>query len=173
MRCFEADIQFKPIPEADLLSLIRQRIPAAHVANLIHEKTCEGIINGSGFFDPDPRGDRFICFPERYDTVFWHPTTGRTSTLMGRVFALNEDHVDNPATFSFDANLNIYGRVIDWLAAGRDGIVVLDWSKAFDRLRAVPRIAIDERLLPTYRKSMQPPRLPRVFVIPSAGRKAA
>ena len=47
--------------------------------------------------------------------------------------------------------------------AASDGIVILDWSRAFDRLRDAPRIAMGESLLPLYKQHMRPCRMPEVF----------
>lgn len=168
-----SEIDFAPIKADELIAIHRMGLPPADVARLASLTTATGTINRAGYFDPHPNGERFIAFHELRDIIFWHPTSGRVATLARRSFALNEDHIDNAATYAFDCNLNVFPGVLDWLIGGGDGIVVLDWSKAFDRLRCVPRIAIDERILPTYRKWMQPPRMPRVFVIPIAGRKAA
>ena len=46
-----------------------------------------------------------------------------------------------PSTFAFDCGLNIFASPIDWLRARRDGICVIDWTRAFERLRDAPRIA--------------------------------
>jgi hypothetical protein len=47
----------------------------------------------------------------------------------------------------------------------------VDWTRAFDRLRDAPRIAIEEELLPLYRRFMKPARVPDLFVI--AGERKA
>lgn len=167
------DIPLELITADKAMWLTRQGVPAATVARLMPIMMARGIINRSGYFDPDTNGDHFLVFAEPEDTIFWRPTAGQVATLLGRAFALNEEWIDNAAVCSFDANLNIYATVMDWLRAGCDGIVVLDWSRAFDRLRDTPRIAIDERLLPNYRKWMQPRRMPALSVIPTKERQAA
>lgn len=131
-----------------------------------------GIKAADGRFDNDPAGEGWIVFPERDDVVFWSPATGQFATWYGRAFAIGEVSIDNPATYAFDCNLNIYKSPIDWLYADRDGIVVIDWARAFDWLRDAPRIAVAEALWPTYRKQMRPARLPEVFVL-QARRAAA
>ena len=118
-----------------------------------------------GRFENDPAGDGWIVFPERDDVVFWHPFSGRLASWCGRVFAIGQDAIDNPGTYSFDCALNVFESPLDWLHAKGDGIVVLDWSRAFDRLRDCPRIAVAEPLLFQYRRSMNPMWMPDVLVL--------
>ncbi|MBS3652579.1 hypothetical protein KEU06_28800 [Pseudaminobacter sp. 19-2017] len=124
-----------------------------------------------GLFDNGDDGERWLAFEQENDCVFWQPRRGTLATYSGRAFALGEDIVDNPGTYAFDCALNIFSDPVDWLRAKRDGIVALDWSRAFDRLRHVPRIAIAETLLPLYKRHMRPPRMPELFIIP--GRRQA
>lgn len=169
----DADISLEPVKAEDLIALKRLGVPASTFARLISNMMAKGVIDRSGYFDPTPRGERFHAFGHQADMVFWHLPTGRVATLMGRAFALNEDHIDNAATYAFESNLNVYRDVLDWLRADCDGIVVINWAQAFDRLRHAPRIAVDERLLPTYRKWMRPRHIPALSVIPSRAMAAA
>lgn len=111
--------------------------------------------------------DIFDGFMEQVDTCFWQPRTGELATWLGRTFALGQEIVDDPATYSFDCRLNIFADPLQWLQADRDGIVVVDWSLAFDRLRDRPRIAVAEEVLPRYRQHMRPSHMPETFIIPS------
>lgn len=122
-----------------------------------------------GLFEHDENGERWFAFEEADDFVFWHPGRNRLSAYANRAFALGEAVVDNPATYSFDCNLNIFADPLEWLRANRDGIVVLPqrWPFAFDRLRDAPKIAIAEQLLPLYRRHMKPAHLPELSVIPA------
>jgi hypothetical protein len=124
-------------------------------------------------FDPDPHGKNWFVFEEEKDLVLWHQKNGELATNEGRSFALGEEMVDNPATTAFDQYLNIYVDPLEWLQCGRDGIVVLQWTFAFDRLRDVTRIAVAQPLLATYRKSMHPARMPKLAVLPVAERLSA
>jgi len=121
-----------------------------------------------------PSGDRWYAFPVSAadDIVFWQKETGKIAIWTGRAFALGEEIIWDASTYSFDCALNIFSDPLDWLRARRDGIVVLDWYRAFDRLRDAPRIAVTEDILPLYRRHMKPLRTPRLLVIPS-GRRAA
>ena len=127
-----------------------------------------GNIRRDGLFDPDPAGQRWFAFDEvgYDDVVLWHRETNTNARWFGRAFALGAEAIETAATYSFDCTLNIFRDPLEWLRSGRDGIVVLDWSLAFERLRHAPRIAIKESLLPTYRRHMRPSRLPELFVIP-------
>jgi hypothetical protein len=109
-------------------------------------------------FEPDDRGERWFAFEQvdAGDIVLWHRPTGRITTWCGRAFALGEEVVDNPGTYSFDCALKIFVDPLDWLRANRDGIVVLDWDRAYDRLRDAPRIALAESLVPKYERYMRP-----------------
>lgn len=165
-------LDLSPIAAPQFLWLHRQGVSARLLASLSPLLVATGCRVGDGFFEPGS-GDSYVVFEEPDDLIFWQPKTNELLTLYGRSFALNEMHVDNAATYSFDANLNAFGTVLDWLRADCDGIVVIDWRRAFDRLRDAPRVAVAESLLPLYRKWMKPARLPRLSVIPNLERVAA
>ncbi|MGC4025330.1 MAG: hypothetical protein QM744_09375 [Mesorhizobium sp.] len=116
--------------------------------------------------------DIFDTFMEQVDICLWQPRAGELATLEGRTFALGQEIIDDPATYSFDCRLNIFADPLQWLQAGRDEIVVIDWTRAFDRLRDCPRIAVAEEVLPQFQQHMKPAHTPEVSVIP-ARRNAA
>ena len=126
-----------------------------------------------GRFDPDPEGKVCLVFEEPDDKVFWHPKSGALATFEGKAFALGEHLIDNPATTAFDHWLCIYADPLEWLQCERDGIVVIKWDFAFDRLRDVTRIAVSEPMLATYKRHMRPRHMPRLAVLPSAERLSA
>lgn len=126
-----------------------------------------------GRFDPDPDGKICFVFEEPDDKVFWHPKSGALATYEGRPFALGEHLIDNPATTAFDHWLCIYTDLLEWLQCERDGIVVIKWDFAFDRLRDVTRIAVSEPMLATYKRHMRPRRIPLLAVLPSTVRLSA
>lgn len=154
------------IPDPDWCRwFVEMGVPGRALVHPTIVKVARGAAAPGGFFDFDPAGDRWLCFEERDDLIFWHPGDGTLCTDAGRAFALGEAAVGNPATFAFDCNLNIFENPMDWLRAGRDGIVILKWRWAFDRLRDVPRIAVDERLLPVLKEHMRPPHSPEIYVM--------
>ena len=65
-------------------------------------------------------------------------------------FALGEEQIDNTGLYSFEGCLSIHANPLEWLRASRDGIFVLDWCRAFDRLRYCPRIAVHQPCLAQY-----------------------
>lgn len=159
--------------QAELDWLLAQGIPIEAIATPVALMVATGAAASDGLFESRAAGPRWIAFGQDDDIVFWQPRTGELARDTGRAFALGESAISNPGTYAFDCSLNIFRGPADWLASNRDGIVVLDWSQAFDRLRDAPRIAIAEPLLPTYRRFMKPARLPELFVLPEHGRIAA
>lgn len=162
--------------QAELDAFRRAGIDVMALATPVAMQVALGGIAPDGLFEPGPAG-RWFAFPEfeADDIVFWHRETGRLASWSGRVFALGQEIVGEAATYSFDCALNIFADPLDWLRAGRDGIVVLPnrWPAAFDRLRDCQRIAITESLLPKYRRNMRPGRMPELFVTPERRRSAA
>lgn len=162
--------------QADLDAFLRAGVDIMSLASPLPMQVAVGTVAHDGLFDPDPAGVRWFAFeqPSSDDIVFWNRNSGQLCTWSGRTFALGQELIDEPSTYSFDCNLNIFADPLDWLRARRDGIVVLPnrWTDAFDRLRDCPRVAVDQRLLALFNKSMKPARLPEVFVI-TARRAAA
>ena len=125
-----------------------------------------------GRFEPDEHGSQWLVFPQFHDVLFWNPASNEFATWNGKAFALGEDMIEDAPTCALYFSLNIFESPWTWLRAGCDGIVITDWGQAFDKLRDVPRIAIEASILAIYKKAMVPKRMPRVFVI-EATRTAA
>lgn len=151
-------------PPEQLKWLTTQGVSWASLATPEVIRSAKGIRAPDGYFEPG-NGSIWLGFPEVEDTIFWQPRTGELATWTGRSFALGEAVISNPGTYSMDGRLNLFPDPLDWLRAGRDGIVVRDWSRAFDQLRDVPRIAVHGHLLKTYQQHMRPRHMPQVFVI--------
>lgn len=124
-----------------------------------------------GRFDENPFGSTWLVFEEPGDFVFWCPETRETATWDGRAFALGEANIEDPATYTLDGRLHIHGTVGRWMLADGQGIFIVDWSQAFDRLRSCPRIRLDREVVDLYKKHMVPTIMPHVVV--RAGKKAA
>jgi hypothetical protein len=167
----------RPEPEtiiparADLEWLMARGVPMQVLMAPRPIRLAHGLVGDDGLFEYDSGGDPWFAFEEPDDWVFWQTGRSRLVTYTGRAFALGEEAITNAGTYAFDCTLNIFANPLEWLLAKRDGIVVLDWRRAFDRLRDAPRIAIDETLLPTYRRFMKPARVPQLFVM--AGERKA
>lgn len=131
-----------------------------------------GVRGDDGIFEDTDEGEDWLVFEEQYDVIYWQPGTEAFATRWNRAFALGEEKIDEAATYSFDCNLNIFTDPVAWLRNKRDGIVVLDWRQAFERLRDCPRLAIAEPLLASYHKAMRPTHLPDLYVT-ATGRAAA
>jgi hypothetical protein len=171
MMASRPECTFEDLSVLDLEEFISAGVGAAAVTDPDPVKIARGHIAHDNRFEPDAEGERWFAFSEvdADDIVFWHRTTGRLATWCGRAFALGQTRIGEAATYSFDSSLNIFDSPLEWLRARRDGIVVLDWTRAFDNLRDAPRIAVVEPLFPVYRRHMRPNRLPQLFVLQRQG----
>lgn len=88
------------------------------------------------------------------DVVFWSPRSGELIADRGRAFALGGSEIC-ASSGVFD-HLRIFANALDWLRADGRGLVVIDWRQLFDRLRDVPKIAVDEQVLHLYRRYIRP-----------------
>lgn len=163
-------LQYPPIEFDRFAWLLKAGVPVETLIALTPLRIATGRRAEDGIFEDDAAGTGFLVFEEPEDVIFWQPRTGEIATTFNRAFALGQEAIDNPGSYSFDSNLNIFSDPLDWLRNRCDGCVVLDWRRAFDRLRDCPRIAISEDLLFLYRRHMQPSHMPSVSVI--ATRKA-
>ncbi|WP_137113352.1 hypothetical protein [Mesorhizobium sp. GR13] len=152
--------------------LLDRRVPVETLISLTPIRSIRGVIAHDGRFDEDPEGEMFLAFREVEDVVFWRPGSEQIGTWLGRSFALNEDVITDSSTYLF-GNLNIYRSPLDWLRNACDGIVILDWMRAFERLRDCPRIAISEDILFQYQRHMQPLHMPELLVITTGKAVAA
>ncbi|NNH45506.1 hypothetical protein ELH16_08650 [Rhizobium ruizarguesonis] len=136
-------------------------------------RLAHGFRAADGRFEIDANGPDWFAFAEPEDVIFWRPKTGELATWAGRSFAIGENMICDASTYALDGHLHIFQHPRDWLRRNRDGIVIVDWNLAFDRLRDCPRIKIAETLLPTYRKHMQPARMPALCLLREHGMAAA
>ena len=156
---------YPPMKPAHIAWLRANGVCVEGIAAAMPIRVACGFAAHDGRFEDQPTGKTFLVFAEPEDAIFWQPRSGEIATMDGRAFALGEDAITNPATYSFDCNLNLWPDPLDWLRAGCDGCVVLDWRRAWSRLQDAPRIAVHERLLVPYRRHMKPPRGPETFVL--------
>lgn len=108
----------------------------------------------------DGEGRNWLHFPD--DDFDWQPRLGLTKGG----WCLGEDAVYESTTYWNGAALRIFETPLDWLKAGRTGVVIRDWSYAFDRLRDVPRVSVPKALATVYKKAMRPVRVPELAIIP-------
>jgi hypothetical protein len=104
-------------------------------------KTIRGTVGADGRFDEDVTGEMFLVIEEADDFIFWQPRSGQIGRWRGRAFAMNETAVIAASTYAFDNHLKVHADPLAWMRDNCDGIVVVDWTQAFDRLRYAPRSA--------------------------------
>jgi len=152
--------QYRGLRQADIDWLVANGVSVMSMIRPMPLRLALGRRAADGWFEHDDQGHAFFVFEESSDLVFWNPATGELATWWNRAFAIGEAAIDEAATYSFDCALNVFPDPLSWLQAKRDGVVVLDWERAFDRLRDCPRIAVDERILPAFRRWMRAPEGP-------------
>ncbi|MEX0406767.1 hypothetical protein ABGN05_13930 [Aquibium sp. LZ166] len=172
MMSSRSEIPLEGLKQTEIDWLVRQGVTVPAMVKRTTIRSTTGVKAADGRFEFEEAGDRWLAFEQEDDVIFWQPRVGAVATYAGRDFALGEDVLDDAATYAFDYSLNILADPLDWLRANRNGIVVLDWSRAFDRLRDAPRIALAEQLLPLYRRHMKPLRMPDLMIIPDRRRAA-
>jgi hypothetical protein len=147
----------EPIPWAMARSLVERGVPV----DFLPAMTALHVVRGHIVFH-EPVDD---------DLVVWEPETGAVTTFYRRAFALGAS--DN-LTASAGAlhHLRIHADPLGWLRERGRGLVIVDWRQCFDRLRNVPRVAVDEAVLRRYREAMRPA-LPEVSVVLLGERRAA
>ena len=133
-------------------------------------RTAFGIFAEDGRFDlacySEPFARELILFEEPDgDVIAWDMETDAVASY-GGAFCLGSEVLANPSAIMLSARLHIFSSVWTWLHYRSDGIVVLDWSRAWHRLSGLPRIAVTPAVLVKYRKHMVPPRLPELYVCP-------
>ena len=163
----------EPLTQLQIDWLLKHGVSPQAMYHPSQLRAAHGNKTKEGFFEPDPDGPAWFTFEEPLDVVFWNPKDGGIAYDTGRAFALGEPLIDDPWSTAIDRWLKIFADPLQWLQHDRRGLVVLNWTMAFDKLRDVPRIAVAEDVLPTYRKMMRPPRMPQLAVLPKAERRAA
>lgn len=82
---------------------------------------------------------------EEKDLIAWEPGTGRLASWHGNTFCLGDiDQIYNPATYFMKAALRIHDSPLEWLRAGREGIVVLRRDLSYTHLRFCQRVICDD-----------------------------
>lgn len=149
--------------QAQLNWLLSNGVTVEAMINPEALRTTIGRRADDGRFEPDPAGDQWIVFREPEDLVFWQPRTDELATDRGRAFALGEAIIENAWTFALNGSLNVFASPLAWLRAGRDGIVIVDWSRTWSRLQDCPQIAVDRRLMNRFKRYCRPPYVPRIL----------
>ncbi|WP_327205883.1 hypothetical protein [Rhizobium beringeri] len=140
-------------------------VPMAAIVQPEPVRLARGYRAADGRFEHFPSGPAWLVFLEPEDLIFWRPGTVEMATWNGRSFALGESVIDNAATFALGYPLNVFANPVDWLRAGRDGVVIIAWDRTFDRLRDCPHIAVVNALHAKLEHHLQPPRMPKISVL--------
>lgn len=168
MRASHSDCSLSPLEQKHINWLLAEGVTTDAMIHPDAILLAYGDRADDGRFDAADDGRPWLAIQEAdRDFVFWSPKEDKLSTFLGRAFALGEDAIDDPSTYALGYNLNVYASPLEWLRAKRDGCVILDWTRVFDRLRDCPRISLAERLLVQYRRFMKPAHMPQLFVIPN------
>ena len=103
---------------------------------------------------------------EVIDLIAWLPRTNALATWCSRAFCLgDQDQIFNPATWFAGDALHVHATPVEWLRAGRRGIVIVQPKFAHAMLRHCPRLVVaDASQGRQLRHSLQPPK-PHVQIL--------
>jgi len=161
--------EFAPLGQREIDWLLGQGVTTTALTCPEPVRIAHGYRDDIGTFEQDPTGEKWLAFPEEQDTIFWQPKSGELATWLGRNFALGEDLVDDAGYFSLGFPLFVFADPLQWLQHGRHGIVVIQWTGIFDRLRDHNRIEVDPRIREMFDRHFKPRRLPRISALRSNG----
>jgi hypothetical protein len=120
-------------------------------------------------FAPDPNGVRAITIVVIdcgyiIDIAAWQPRSGQVASWLGKAFCIDQDQLTNPATYFADGALLVHRTPLEWLRAGRDGIVILRPELSYIYLGRCRRLWVsDSQLGVKVRRWLQPPK-PKVQI---------
>jgi hypothetical protein len=109
------------------------------------------IYEPSGVYIPNAFGE-FSCILPAFDgeglvdLVAWSPRSGRIASRLGIVGLLGEGQAERAAANLAGVPLPIWRTPLDWLRAGRRGVVMVDRSCAAHLLGGLPVCAADASL---------------------------
>lgn len=125
-------------------------------------------------FDFDDDGERSLIFMEDRDSVAWQPRTGALASWRGVSFAINEDAIDNPATYFAGGVLKVHRTPLEWLQADREGIVIVQPRYTYAALRHVRRLAFADAIFARQvRGWSDPPKCAAEFLVETAAESRA
>jgi hypothetical protein len=106
------------------------------------------------FLAPDDLGNPL-------DLAAWEPETGRLALLRGRVSMLGQD---NLCGWRLGEPLIMHETLLEWLRAGREGVVVLDAQRASPLLRSVEPLGVKRASFGREMQAALTIRAPRILV---------
>jgi hypothetical protein len=164
--------------QIELNWLIRQGVTWDALVKTWPISACRVQFNGRTFY-PDPNGVRAITiavidYGEIIDIAAWQPRSGRVASWLGHAFCIDQDQVSNPATFFADGALRVHRTPLEWLRAGRDGIVILRPELSYIYLGRCHRLWVaDVQFAARLRRWLQPPTPTVEIIIADTERGAA
>lgn len=132
-----------------------------------------------GTFDLDESGERALTFRatdcgEVIDLIAWQPRTGQLASWHGQAFCLGDvEDIFNPATYFAGDALRVHETPLQWLLAGREGIVILRPDLAYAYLKGRRVLCDDPRHAARIERWCQSPRTSVEILISAAERNAA
>jgi hypothetical protein len=144
-------------------------------ANALIYPECLRMVRGfcaeDGYFDYCEEGKTHFAFlaenrfSDEIDIVFWNPASGELASMYHRVFALGEEQIGDPWSCVHGGHLEIHPSPWEWLINGKQGIVIIREEWAFDKLRDVPNLLVnDAKLGEQLRELLQPRYMPKILV---------
>lgn len=109
-------------------------------------------------------GERALTLPmidagEVVDLAAWQPKTKTLKGWAGRGFALGQEEIFNPGVYAMDGALHVHETPLEWLRAGRTGIVIVRPSLSHAYLAGRERLAFDNAAFARRVKGwMRPPK---------------
>jgi hypothetical protein len=165
----------RPLAQKQINSLVQLDIPGLALVKPLCLATDDVFFSSGRFeFGADAKGHSVsaIIIPAighggLIDLVAWLPKSGALASWLGASFCLGDERqIDGPY---LDEPLQVWRSPVSWLKAERRGIVIVEKSRAFDRLRDVPELVCED---PDHAHALRgvvssPPIVPRV-ISPSA-----
>jgi hypothetical protein len=115
------------------------------------------------FFIPDPDGENALIFRaedrgEVVDLIAWH--TSKIASLLGLGFCIGDlEQTFCPSSWFAGGGLHIHNTPLEWLLAGRRGIVIVEPRYVHTYLKRCPRlICTDHALASDLNNWLKPPR---------------
>ncbi|PSC03817.1 hypothetical protein SLNSH_17050 [Alsobacter soli] len=112
-------------------------------------RECAGMFEFSRY-SPDQKSLRAYTFvgTDRYgepcDVVAWDPKSDELLSWSARAIVAGEDELVAPR---LEGGLRVHASALDWLRAGRRGVLVVDWERAGPLLRDEGSLLVDDKKL--------------------------
>ncbi len=172
MGVFDELFALAPLRQQQLDWFKRQGVPLLALADPLALRVAEVVFTAGNRFEFTsyrPADDAvlaaiipaFDADGDLVDLVAWRPQSGAVGTWLGRASLLGEDHLDAPR---LGEPLVVHDGVLDWMRAGREGVVVVDSRRAAPLLRDAGVLATASVEHGTRLRKMLAVRPPKVLV---------